>query len=121
MVSNTTLITPARLNSALSGTGAGILPDLIALTDPGADRLLGWDDSASAVIWFSFGAGIELMRASHSCFGGTETAPTVTVSGNAELTAGQTFYVAAFVTTSANSLVAASSGLYNVLSIVELA
>ena len=39
--SQTTLLTPWHLNNQ-----AGVLSDLINLTDPGADRLLFWDESA---------------------------------------------------------------------------
>lgn len=32
----------------------------VALTDPGADRLLGWDDSAGVVVWFELGGGLSI-------------------------------------------------------------
>ena len=57
LASNVTLITPLRLGQALSG-GAGILADLVALTDPNADRGLFWDDSAGAVVFFDLGTGL---------------------------------------------------------------
>jgi hypothetical protein len=60
MVSNTVLITPARLGSALAGTGAGALADILALTDPGADRILFWDDSADAVAWLSIASSLAI-------------------------------------------------------------
>lgn len=37
---------------------AGMVGDIQALVDPNADVLLGWDDSASAAIGFTLGAGI---------------------------------------------------------------
>lgn len=54
---NTVLMTPLRVAN-WSDFNAGIVGDLQALTDPGADTLLGWDDSASAAIGFTFGSGL---------------------------------------------------------------
>lgn len=52
--------TAAQLNVlATDGAGAGMLADIAAIADPNADRLLGWDDSASAAIGYSLGAGLE--------------------------------------------------------------
>ncbi len=54
---DTVLITPHNLNDVLQANG-GMLGDIQALADPGADRFLGWDDSANAVIGFSLGTGL---------------------------------------------------------------
>jgi len=51
--------TPAQLNVlATDGAGAGMLADIAAIADPGADRLLGWDESANAAIAFSLSTGL---------------------------------------------------------------
>lgn len=55
---NTKLITPSRLGSWADANG-GIVGDLQDLADPGADAILGWDDSASAAIGFTLGNGVE--------------------------------------------------------------
>lgn len=64
--SNTVLMTPLRVAN-WSDYNAGMVGDIQALTDPNADRMLGWDDSAGAVIGFTFtaplafnGTGVEL-------------------------------------------------------------
>lgn len=62
-VSNEVLITPLRLAQHLAdagGGGAGVVTDLIALTDPGADRLLFWDESANNTTWLTVGAGLTI-------------------------------------------------------------
>jgi hypothetical protein len=56
---NTKLITPARLAS-WSDANAGIVGDLQALTDPNADRILFWDDSAGAAAFLSAGTGLAI-------------------------------------------------------------
>lgn len=38
----------------------GNLEDIHALADPNADRFLGWDDSAGAVTYFTFGTGLSV-------------------------------------------------------------
>lgn len=55
---NTVLITPLRLANWADANG-GLVGDIQALADPGADTILGWDDSAGAAINFTLGAGIE--------------------------------------------------------------
>lgn len=55
---DTVLITPHNLNDVLQANG-GMLGDIQALTDPGFDTILGWDDSGSAVIGFTLGDGLE--------------------------------------------------------------
>ncbi len=54
---NTVLITPLRLDNVFKDN-AGALSGLQALTDPGADTVYGWDDSAGAAIQFTAGSGI---------------------------------------------------------------
>lgn len=54
---NTVLISPLRVKNILQDN-AGMAYDIQQLTDPGADRILGWDDTQNAVIGFSFGGGL---------------------------------------------------------------
>lgn len=61
--SNTTLMTPLRVAQLLGvapggGLSAGIVPDLQALSDPNADRLLFWDDSENAAGFLTAGTGL---------------------------------------------------------------
>jgi len=56
--SNTVLMTPGRVNDVLADN-ASMLQDIQALTDPGVDTVLGWDNSATSVIGFTLGAGLE--------------------------------------------------------------
>lgn len=58
LTSNTTLLTPLRLDNVFKDN-AGMISDIQALVDPNADTLLGWDDSAGAAIGFTIGAGLE--------------------------------------------------------------
>lgn len=55
--SNTTLLTPLRMQQWSDANG-GMAGDIQALADPAADKLLGWDDSASAAIGFGLGTGL---------------------------------------------------------------
>jgi hypothetical protein len=55
--SNTVVMTPGRLAQWADYNG-GMVGDIQALADPNADVLLGWDDSASAAIGFTLGAGL---------------------------------------------------------------
>lgn len=59
LTSNTVLITPNTLNDALNDAG-GMLKDIGQLADPGADTLLGWDDSATAAISYTLGSGLSI-------------------------------------------------------------
>jgi len=59
-VSNSVLITPLRMAQYVGGAGAGVVGDLIALTDPGADRILFWDDSANTTTWLTVGTGLSI-------------------------------------------------------------
>jgi hypothetical protein len=61
--SNAVLMTPLRVAQFLAdsgGGGAGVVNDLIALTDPGADRILFWDDSAGAATWLTVGSTLAI-------------------------------------------------------------
>jgi hypothetical protein len=58
-VSNTVVITPARL-TAWGQNDAGIIEDLQALSDPNADRVLFWDDSAGTTTFLTVGTGLDL-------------------------------------------------------------
>jgi hypothetical protein len=55
--SNVVLMTPLRVANWADANG-GIVGDLQALTDPGADRVFGWDESANAAIGFSLSTGL---------------------------------------------------------------
>ena len=57
-VLNTVLVTPLRMQNWADANG-GMVGDIQALADPGADALLGWDDSAGAAIGFTLGAGLQ--------------------------------------------------------------
>ncbi len=57
------------ISLANGGTGA-------ALTDPGADRLLFWDESAGAVTWLEIGSGLSISGTTLSATGGGGGAPT---------------------------------------------
>ena len=60
-VSNEVLMTPLRVAQYVTGaSGAGIIPDLIGLTDPGADRILFWDDSANTTTFLTVGTGLAI-------------------------------------------------------------
>lgn len=52
-------VTPAGVEAWAAQNG-GMVQDIANLADPGADRLLGWDDSAGAAIGFSVTAGIAI-------------------------------------------------------------
>lgn len=59
--SNVTLMTPLRTeqwSATWAAENGGMVGDIQALADPAADTLLGWDDSASAAIGFTLGAGL---------------------------------------------------------------
>lgn len=54
-------MTPLRTeqwSATWAAENAGIIGDLHALADPGADKLLGWDESANNTIGFTLGAGL---------------------------------------------------------------
>jgi len=54
---STVLCTPLSL-SEWSDANGGMVGDIHALADPNADTVLGWDDSAGAVIGFTMGTGL---------------------------------------------------------------
>lgn len=56
---NTVLLTPLRLDNVMKDN-AGIVSDLQALSSPGADRLLMWDNSDSAAEFATLGSGISI-------------------------------------------------------------
>lgn len=56
---NTTLMTPLRTQQ-WADYNAGIVGDLRSLTDPGADRLIYWDDSAGAGSFLTIGSGLTI-------------------------------------------------------------
>ena len=56
---NTKLMTPLRVQQ-WSAAGAGTLEDIRALADPGADKILFWDDSSNAVEWLIAGTGVDI-------------------------------------------------------------
>ncbi len=60
--SNEVLMTPLRVSDLLSdsgGGGAGMLINIIALADPGDDRILFWDDSINAAAFLDIGTHLE--------------------------------------------------------------
>lgn len=57
--SNAVIMTPGRVAN-WADYNAGAVGDIQALTDPGADRMLYWDDSDGAVQWVTIGNGIEI-------------------------------------------------------------
>lgn len=57
--SNAVLLTPLRLAN-WADYGAGLVTDLRNLTDPNADRLAFWDDSAGALAWLTPGTGVTI-------------------------------------------------------------
>ncbi len=44
-----------------------MLDDIAALTDPGADRALFWDDSAGDIVWLTIGTGLSITATTLSC------------------------------------------------------
>lgn len=60
-VSNSVLMTPLRVRQYLSGGGtADVIPDLLALDDPGDDRILFWDESGDEVTFLDIGTHLEI-------------------------------------------------------------
>jgi hypothetical protein len=60
------------LTAALAAKQAqdAFLDDIAALTDPGADRILGWDETTNEVIWFSLGTGLAFSGTTLEATGG---------------------------------------------------
>ncbi len=60
---NTVLMTPLRSEQHVqnwAGENAGMVEDIQALADPGADRIVFWDDGGSAVGLLTVGSGLDL-------------------------------------------------------------
>lgn len=57
--SNTVLMTPLRVAN-WSNANAGVVGDLQALADPGADRLMFWDESANEAKFLTLGTGLTI-------------------------------------------------------------
>ena len=97
-VSNTVVITPARL-TAWGQNGAGVIEDLQALADPNADRIVFWDDSAGTTTFLEAGTGLTItgttITADVSGAGGALQSTTLTagngLSGGGDLSTNRTF------------------------------
>lgn len=94
--------TPAQVKATLDleiGTDVqawdAFLDDIAALTDPNADRLMFWDDSAGDIVWLEAGSGLSI----------SGTTLTANVSGK------QTIYIPASAMLSATTSGAASAQL----------
>ncbi len=59
LTSDVKIITPHSLNDVLVAN-AGALGDIQALTDPGSDQILFWDDSDSAIEFLTIGDGLAI-------------------------------------------------------------
>lgn len=57
------------------------LADIAALTDPGADRGLFWDDSAGDIVFFTFGSGLTMTGTTLTTSGGQMATGTYTGDG----------------------------------------
>ncbi len=74
-------------SETLSDIGAqasdAFLDDIAALTDPGADRILFWDDSAGDIVWLTVGSNLTITDTTISATGGggTVVPRTVYISG----------------------------------------
>lgn len=77
--SKSTIVTPVSL--ANGGTGA-------SLSDPNADRIAFWDDSAGAVTWLTAGTGLTITDTTIAASGGG-TVDNSVVSGRLTLQSGQ--------------------------------
>jgi hypothetical protein len=56
---NTTFMSPLRVAQYLA-QNAGVLFDILALTDPGGDRILFWDESANDTTWLTVSTGLTI-------------------------------------------------------------
>lgn len=74
-----------------------ILADLAALSDPGADRILFWDDSAGAVAWLEAGSGLSI------------SGTTITATGSGTVTSVNLTAPAAGITVSGGPITASGS------------
>lgn len=95
--SNTVVITPARL-TAWGQNDAGVIEDLQALSDPNADRVLFWDDSAGTTTWLTLSTGLTLsgttLTVNEGDFARTLTAG-AGLTGGGDLSADRTFDIGA--------------------------
>jgi hypothetical protein len=57
------------------------LDDIAALTDPGADRILFWDDSAGELVWLTLGTNLSITGTTLDAAGGGGGALTVSEAG----------------------------------------
>jgi hypothetical protein len=58
---NDVLVTPANVQAWADDTSTyAVLAEIQALTDPGADRVIGYDSSTDTWKWFSVGEGLEI-------------------------------------------------------------
>lgn len=102
---NTTLMTPLRAEQwglVWEAENAGMAGDIRALADPGADTILGWDDSAGAAISFSVSTGLttsttNLLLDAASNLNTDHSAVTLTagtgLSGGGDITTNRSFEV----------------------------
>lgn len=95
-VSNTVIITPARL-TAWGQNSAGLIEDIQALADPGGDRIMFWDDSANTATFLVAGTGLDItgttLSVDASGFGARTLTAGVGLSGGGDLSADRTFTV----------------------------
>jgi len=111
-VLNTVVITPARL-TAWAQNDAGVVEDLQALSDPNADRILFWDDSAGATTFLTVGTGLTItgtqIDIDESGFSGRTLTAGVGLSGGGDLSADRTFDLDISSLTSVGSVTATDS------------
>lgn len=97
-ISNTVVMTPGR-TTTWAQNNAGAVADIQNLADPGADNILFWDNSDTAIEWLTLGAGLAITAnelAIVTAAGGAASADrTLTagtgLSGGGDLTADRTF------------------------------
>lgn len=104
--SNAVLMSPLAVAYWADANG-GMVGDIQALADPGADALLGWDDSAGAAIGFTAGTGLAF---SGTAFG-IDTGVVPQLSANNTFTQEQTFTGAASASDGSITLASASPGV----------
>ena len=91
--SNTlTVLAPTQLSGLVPMANGGLN---VALSDPNADRILFWDDSAGNYAYLTAGSGLTISGTTLSASG---TVLSTTLTANEDLTAGQTVGVSNFVT-----------------------
>lgn len=91
--SNTlTVLAPTQLSGLVPMANGGLN---VALSDPNADRILFWDESANQYAYLTAGSGLTIAGTTLSASG---TVLNTTLTANEDLTAGQTVGVSNFVT-----------------------